>query len=160
MLWKTCGHETAKLSKWWAHKISRVPELKNTAIFWWAALTETFLSATQWKPLGTTATSDLGTWLIRQLLFQSLLKENVSVHWLKWFVCYTVTHGAKLTKGSARCEKITWLRRLIIIIAFSFVFLFSGIPFYVSFQDGSSAALSILSELLTASGFCLCKDQS
>lgn len=113
------------------------------------------------ESLGTTAMSDLGAWLIRQLLFQSLLKENVSVHWLKWFVCFTVTHGAKLTKGSARCEKITWLRRLIIIIAFSSVFLFSGIPYlYISFQNGSSAALSILSELLTASGFCLCKDQS
>lgn len=90
----------------------------------------------------------------QEFLIQSLLKEKVSFHWLKWFVCYRVTHGA----SRACCEKITWLRRLIIIIALTSMSPFSGIPYlYISFQDGSSVALSILSELLTASGFCLVK---
>ena len=94
----------------------------------------------------------------QEFLIQTPLKENVSFDWLKWFVCYGVTHGAKLPKSSAWCEKITWLRRLIMFIALTSMLPFSGIPsLCVSFQDGSSVALSILSELLTASGFCLVK---
>lgn len=91
-------------------------------------------------------------------LIQHLLKEKVSFHWLKWFMYYRVTHRAKFTKSSACCEKITWLRRLIVIIALISMPSCSGILYlYISFQDGGSVALSILSELLTASGSCLIK---